>query len=308
MSNNQSIPIIFDTDPGIDDAVAIIAALFDPKIDMRLMTTVAGNVDIEKTTFNAQRLTAFLGKKIPLAKGAKAPLIRNLDNAAHIHGHSGMDGFDYDDELTPLLADNAVNEMYKLLMSSNEKITLVPVGPLTNIALLLTLYPEAKEKIARIVLMGGSAGRGNHTPNAEFNIFIDPEAAKIVFHAGLPLVMVGLDVTRQAILPPEIIDALPKMNYACNMLHKVFGHYRSGSMKSGLTMHDLCAIAYISKPELFETKACFVDIETSSELTLGTTVVDIFNKLGKSPNASVCLGINVEGFRIWAKNALSRVS
>lgn len=299
MSELRKIAIIIDTDPGIDDAVALAAALFHPRIDLQLITTVAGNVGVDKTTNNALRLLDFFGKPVPVAQGAAAPLVRKLEDASHIHGHSGLDGYTFGETQLRPLPMHAVEAIRERLLASPEPITLVPIGPLTNIALLLTLYPECKSRIARIVLMGGSAGRGNHTPNAEFNIYVDPEAASIVFTSGLPIVMCGLDVTSRATLTGEMIATLPTLNRTGDMLHALFQHYRGGSMKTGLKMHDLCTIAYLTQPELFTTQACYVAVETRGELTAGTTSVDIFNRFKQPPNAEVCLDIDVEGFRRW---------
>ncbi|KFD25439.1 ribonucleoside hydrolase RihC [Yokenella regensburgei] len=299
------IPIILDTDPGIDDAAAIAAALFAPELDLALMTTVAGNVSLEKTTRNALQLLHFWEADVPLAQGASAPLVRPLRDAADVHGESGMEGYDFVAHDRQPLAKPAFIAIRDLLMSAPQPVTLVVIGPLTNIALLLTQYPECKFNIRRLVLMGGSAGRGNFTPNAEFNIAIDPEAAAIVFRSGLEIVMCGLDVTNDAMLDAEYLATLPTLNRTGQMLHALFSHYRSGSMTSGLRMHDLCAIAWLVRPDLFTLKPCFVAVETQGTWTSGTTVVDIEGKLGQPANAQVALGLDVAGFRRWVAEVLA---
>ncbi|MCM3340748.1 MULTISPECIES: ribonucleoside hydrolase RihC [unclassified Paenibacillus] len=305
MENLKKTPIILDTDPGIDDAVAIAAALFHDRIDVKLMTTVAGNVGLDKTTNNALKLLQFFGKDVPVAQGASKPLVRPAEDSSHIHGESGMDGYEFDAPVQAPLAQHAVEAMRDVILNSPEPITIVPIGPLTNVALLLTLYPNCASNIERIVLMGGSASRGNHTPNAEYNIFADPEAAKIVFNAGLPMVMVGLDVTSQATLTTENVETIRDMNKTGSMLYSLFQHYRGGSLKArGLKMHDLCAIAYLVNPALFESQDCFVDIETVGLYTAGTTVVDISGRLAKPSNVTVCLDIDVPAFREWALEVL----
>ncbi|WP_055666261.1 ribonucleoside hydrolase RihC [Desnuesiella massiliensis] len=304
MSNKTKI--ILDTDPGIDDAVAIAIALFSEEIDVKLITTVAGNVSIDKTTKNALNLTSFFNKKVPVAQGAHKPLIRPLEDGSSIHGHSGLDGYEFKDSKENLSEKNAVEAMKEVILDSTEPITLVPVGPLTNIALLLTLYPQCKNNIERIVLMGGSASGGNRTPAAEYNIFADPEAAKIVFEAGLKIVMCGLDVTNKAVITKEDMEEIKALNKTGEMLYSLFKHYRSGSIETGLRMHDSCAIAYLLKPELFQTKDCFVTVETLGEYTFGETIVDINNVYKKEPNASVCLNINVDGFRRWLIDSLRK--
>ena len=259
------LPIILDTDPGIDDAAAIAAALFAPELDLQLMTTVAGNVSVEKTTRNALQLLHFWNADIPLAQGASMPLLRPLRDAASVHGESGMEGYEFVEHNRQPLVKPAFQVIRDALMSSPEPLTLVAIGPLTNIALLLMHYPECAFNIRRLVIMGGSAGRGNFTPNAEFNIAIDPEAAAKVFQSGLEIVMCGLDVTNQAVLAPDYLATLPELNQTGRMLHALFSHYRSGSMNTGLRMHDLCAIAWLVRPDLFTMKPCFVAVETQGE-------------------------------------------
>ena len=232
-------PIIIDTDPGIDDAVAIAIALFSEELDVRLITTVAGNVSVDKVTYNTLRILKFFKKEVPVARGVAEPLILPLLDASNVHGKSGMEGFDFeepDDHL--LLPEHAVNAMYRVIMESKEPITLVPIAPLTNIALLLKLYPEVKGNIREIVLMGGSAGRGNKGVMSEFNIATDPEAAKIVFDSGLPLVMAGLDVGWKALVLREDSAKLPQLGEVGRMAYCLFQKYRGGSMKTGLKMYD----------------------------------------------------------------------
>lgn len=299
------LPIILDTDPGIDDAAAIAAALFAPQLDLQLMTTVAGNVSVEKTTRNALQLLHFWNMDIPLAQGAATPLLRPLRDAAYVHGESGMEGYDFVAHDFQPLAKPAFIAIRDALMSAPEPVTLVAIGPLTNIALLLTHYPECAFNIRRLVIMGGSAGRGNFTPNAEFNIAVDPEAASRVFQSGIEIVMCGLDVTNQALLAPDYLAKLPELNRTGKMLHALFSHYRSGSMNTGLRMHDLCAIAWLVRPDLFTVKPCFVAVETQGEYTAGTTVFDIEGRLGKSPNVQVALEIDVAGFQQWVADVLA---
>lgn len=302
----KKTPIILDTDPGIDDAVAIAAALFSPEIDLQLITTVAGNVSVEKTTRNALQLLHFWQADVPVAQGAATPLTRPLRDAASIHGESGMDGYDFPAHDRQTINVPAFQAMYERLMASPEPLTLVTIGPLTNIALLLTHYPACTAKINRLVMMGGSAGRGNFTPNAEFNIAIDPEAAARVFESGIEIVMCGLDVTHQAVLTPDYLAALPALNRTGQLLHALFSHYRAGSMTTGLRMHDLCAIAWLLRPELFTLKRCFVAVETRGDYTAGTTVVDIEGRLNRSANAQVALDIDVAAFREWVAQTLAR--
>ncbi len=300
-------PIIIDTDPGIDDAVAIAIALFSEELDVRLITTVAGNVSLDKVTYNTLRILKFFKKEVPVARGAAEPLILPLLDASNVHGKSGMEGFDFeepDDHL--LLPEHAVNAMYQVIMESKEPITLVPIAPLTNIALLLKLYPEVKGNIREIVLMGGSAGRGNKGVMSEFNIATDPEAAKIVFDSGLPLVMAGLDVGWKALVLPEDSAKLPQLGEVGRMAYCLFQKYRGGSMKTGLKMYDSCAVAYLLKPEMYQMEETYVDVELNGSMTKGCTLVDLKGYLGKPANAKVCMDINQEMFRAWFLESVGR--
>lgn len=301
----ERLPIILDTDPGIDDAAAIAAALFAPQLDLQLMTTVAGNVSVEKTTRNALQLLHFWNADVPLAQGAATPLLRSLRDAAYVHGESGMEGYDFVEHDRQPLAKPAFIALRDALMSAPEPITLVAIGPLTNIALLLMHYPECTFNIRRLVIMGGSAGRGNFTPNAEFNIAVDPEAAARVVQSGIEIVMCGLDVTNQAMLTPDYLATLPTLNRTGKMLHALFSHYRSGTMRTGVRMHDLCAIAWLVRPDLFTMKPCFVAVETQGDYTAGTTVVDIEGRMNRPANVQVALDINVSGFQQWVAEVLA---
>ena len=301
----NKLPVIIDTDPGIDDAVAIAAALYSPELDVKLLTTVCGNVSVEKTTRNALQLMTFWQQSVPVARGAAAPLLRPARDAASVHGESGMAGYHFEPAQYNTIDKPAFQAIYDCLMASDTAMTIVTIGPLTNIALLLTQYPECKSRIKRVVMMGGSSGRGNLTPTAEFNMAVDPEAAAHVFNSGLDIVMCGLDVTNRAILAPEYLARLPVLNRTGKMLHDIFSHYRSGSMETGLRMHDLTAIAFLVRPALFRTQACFVAVETQGEYTSGTTVVDIEQHSGKSANAEVALDIDVAGFQKWVADVLA---
>lgn len=298
--------IIIDTDPGIDDAVALAIALFNETVDVKLITTVAGNVSLEKVTANTLRLLTFWGKKVPVAKGAEKPFIQKFVDAAGIHGQSGMDGFDFPEpDMSLLVKEHAVNKMREVIMAE-KTITLVAIGPLTNVALLFALYPEVKTHISRIVLMGGSLTRGNKGVMAEFNFATDPHAAKMVFDAGVPLVMAGLDVGWQSAILPEDTAKLLTMGKTGQMVHALFKKYRSGTFATGLRMYDACAVAYLLKPEIFKTADVFVDIELSGKLTSGCSVVDLKGYLKQTANATVCTEIDPVAFRTWFIESLAK--
>lgn len=296
----KRIPLIIDTDPGIDDAVAIALALYSDDIDVRLITTVSGNVGIEATTTNALKLLAYFGKDVPVARGASEPLIRAAQDASDIHGATGMEGFDFPEPKRELLMErNAIDAMRDVLMKSEEPITIMPIGPLTNIALLLKAYPEVKARIERIVLMGGSVTRGNKGVMAEFNIYVDPEAAKIVLVSGVPIVMATLDAGLGTAIPPEKTAQLKDMGKVGLMAHDLFQRYRKRSFGTGLKMYDACAVACLLKPDLFDMADAFVDVETAGELTAGCTVVDLKGYLKREPNATVTTGVDSDRFCDW---------
>ena len=299
--------IIIDTDPGIDDAVAIAAALFDERLDIKLFTTVAGNVSVDKVTKNLLKLLAFWNKRVPVAIGSDRPLLREAINASDIHGSSGMDGYEFPESRYELLTKNhAVIEMYKVLVDSKEKMTIVGIGPLTNIALLLRIYPECVERIEELVIMGGSLGRGNAGILSEFNIAADPEAAKIVFESDIKLTMVGLDVGEKALVLPKEREQIQKMNKTGDMIDQLFRQYRGGSLEAGLKMYDGCAIAYLLEPEMFEVKEAYVAIETQGMMTAGATLVDLEGYLDKKANCRVCVDIDKDQFRQWFLEAIGK--
>ncbi|SJZ81164.1 ribonucleoside hydrolase RihC [Anaerorhabdus furcosa] len=294
-------PIIIDTDPGIDDAVAIAIALFSDELDVKCISTVNGNVGLDKTTYNALRLVKFFGKEnIPVVAGASKPLLRSVVDASEVHGKTGMEGFDFEDpDMSLLRNESAIEYMRKVLMESDEPVILLPIGPLTNIALLLSTYPEVKSKIKEIVMMGGSTGRGNCGVMSEFNFHADPEAAKMVFHSGLKLVMVPLDAGINARITKDVSEKIRTMNKTGHMFYELFRRYRGSSFETGLKMYDSYAIAYVLQPDIFETVETFVDIETQGEYTSGCSVVDLKGYLNREANTTVVVDADPEKFKQW---------
>lgn len=300
-------PIIIDTDPGIDDALAIAIALYADELDVKLVTTVAGNVGIDKTTYNALRLLKFFEKEsIPVAVGADRPLIRPYEDASYIHGKSGMEGYDFEDPTAKPIAENAVNAMRRIIMESKEPITIVAIGPLTNVALLLKVYPEVKENIKEVVMMGGSLSRGNMGVMSEFNVGVDPEAAYILFHSGLNITMVGLDIGLKALVLPEDSEEIKTMNKTGEMAYCLFKKYRGGSFNTGLKMYDSTAIAYLLVPEIYEVVDTYVDVELAGSMTAGCTVVDLKGYLNQPNNAKVCTDVDAVKFREWFRESIRR--
>lgn len=300
---DKALPIIIDCDPGHDDAIALIIALASPKLNVLAVTTSAGNQTPDKTLRNALRILTLLGRHdIPVAGGAPKPLLRELIIADNVHGESGLDGPTLPEPGFAPQALTAVELMAKTLRASTEPVTLVPTGPLTNIALLLSAHPELKAKIARIVLMGGSAGPGNWTPAAEFNIYVDPEAAEMVFGAGVPITMCGLDVTHAAQVMDEDIERIraitnPIARTVAELLDFFMIYHRDPKWGFvGAPLHDPCTIAWLLRPELFNGIECHVSVETQGQYTVGMTVVDRYRLSPHEPNAKVLLGVERQGF------------
>lgn len=299
----MALPVILDCDPGHDDAIALILALASPELKVLAVTTSAGNQTPDKTLNNALRILTLLGRDdIPVAAGAPKPLARELIIADNVHGESGLDGPTLPDPAFAPVAMTALELMAKCLRESPEPVTLVPTGPLTNIALLLAAHPELKSKIARIVLMGGAAGPGNWTPAAEFNIYVDPQAADMVFKSGLPITMCGLDVTHEAQVMDEDIERVrtitnPVAQCVAGLLDFFMIYHRDPKWGfAGAPLHDPCTIAWLLAPALFHGVECRVDIETGGTHTSGMTVVDRYGLTGKAANALVLLGLDRAGF------------
>ncbi|MGY3884045.1 pyrimidine-specific ribonucleoside hydrolase RihA [Aeromonas aquatica] len=299
----MALPVMLDCDPGHDDAIALILALASPELKVLAVTTSAGNQTPDKTLNNALRILTLLGRDdIPVAAGAPKPLARELIIADNVHGESGLDGPRLPDPAFAPQAMTGLELMAKSLRESPEPVTLVPTGPLTNIALLLAAHPELHHKIGRIVLMGGAAGAGNWTPAAEFNIYVDPEAADMVFKSGIPITLCGLDVTHEAQVMDGDIErvraiANPVAQCVAGLLDFFMIYHRDPKWGfAGAPLHDPCTIAWLLAPALFHGVECRVDIETSGAHTTGMTVVDRYGLTGKPANALVLLGLDRAGF------------
>lgn len=295
--------IILDVDPGHDDAMAILLANAAPEIDLLAVTTVAGNQTLPKTTLNARRVLSRAGvKDVPVAAGCDRPLLRPQRIADNIHGESGLEGPTFAGEPdVPLDPRHAVDLIIELLMASEGDIMLVPVGPLTNIGMAMRREPRIVERIKHIALMGGAWGFGNQTPSAEFNILVDPEAARIVFESGAPLMMCGLDLTHQAKATPDIIKRFadlhtPLGDFAVEMLEFFASTYRKMHGFEGPPLHDPTAVAWVIDPTIVETQPAHVDIETHAEFSYGRTVVDLHDVLGLPKNALVATRLDAPRF------------
>ncbi len=296
--SDAKIPVIIDCDPGHDDAIALLLAFGSKTLQVLGVTTVAGNSTGKNTYHNAVHFLSFLDLKTKVAKGADKPLLRPLITSSHVHGKTGLDGFYHKSSGLKHSGMIAFDFITETLLSSKQKITLIPVGPLTNIAIALLAKPEIKTRIERIVLMGGAALEGNQTPSAEFNILTDPEAAKIVFESGVPITMVGLDVTHKAVMYLDEVEALRKLGKIGDILARMLDFYGVSyrDRLEGIPIHDALAVAAVIEPEILVTRHLNVSVETSGELTLGRTVVDFRGITGKTPNCDVALDVDRETF------------
>ncbi|WP_041077310.1 nucleoside hydrolase [Thermotoga caldifontis] len=291
--------VILDCDPGHDDAFAILLAAASKRIELLGVTTVVGNSYLENTTINARKVMDLFDLDVPVFPGCARPLLRDVVIAPQIHGKSGLDGATLPPPKRKIEKIHAVDFIAQTLQKY-EDVVLVPTGPLTNIALFMLRYPELRSRISLIVLMGGGIAFGNVTPVAEFNIFADPEAARIVFSSGVPIVMVPLDLTHQVIATEREADALRGLGERFQIMADLLMFFKSTYKRvfniDGAILHDPCTIMYLLHPEIFESRDYYVDVETKGELTYGQTVVDVWRTTGKRANAKVLLKVDREKF------------
>ncbi|WP_174615112.1 nucleoside hydrolase [Virgibacillus ihumii] len=295
--------IILDCDPGQDDAMALmLAASKISNLQIEAITTVAGNVDVEKNTRNALRLCDLLGlQDVPVAKGASRPLVREMLFAGDIHGESGLDGTSMPEySIKQPVEEHAVDLIIEKLLESDEPVTLVPIGPLTNIAMAIRKEPGIIPKIREIVLMGGGT-YGNRTPAAEFNMYADAEAAKVVFESGAPINMFGLDVTHQALANTETIEEIraignPVAEAVSDMLTFYLNAYQGLLGRTSAAIHDPCPVAYLMDPSIFQMEPVHVDVETKGEFTYGMTCV---HKGVSSDNANARFAGKLDPKKFW---------
>jgi inosine-uridine nucleoside N-ribohydrolase len=294
-------PLIIDCDPGHDDAIALLLALASPEVELLGVTTVHGNQTLDKTTANALRVLELAGRgDIEVAAGADRPLIREPIVAASVHGESGLDGPDLPPPSGAPVASHAIDYLADRLAAAPAPITVVPTGPLTNIALLLARYPDVADKIERIVLMGGAIAEGNVTPAAEFNIWLDPEAAARVFASGIDVTMVGLDVTHKALMLPEHADRLRAAGRVGAVVADLWAFYFQHHVRvydfPGTPIHDALAVAHVIDGGLLTTAHRHVAIDCASELSRGRTLVDLWRVTGREPNAHVAVEVQGDVF------------
>ncbi|WP_347310200.1 nucleoside hydrolase [Defluviimonas sp. SAOS-178_SWC] len=307
--------IIIDTDPGQDDAVAILLALASPELDVLGITAVAGNVPLELTAKNARIVCELAGRSdLRVVAGCDRPLRRKLVTAEHVHGKTGLDGIALPDPVMPLAEGHAVDFLIETLRKEAPgTVTLCPIGPLTNIATAFEKAPDIVPRVAEIVLMGGAYfAVGNITPAAEFNIYVDPEAAEIVFRSGVPLVVMPLDVTHQALTTRARVEGFrnlgTRVGHAVASWTDFFERFDMAKYGSeGAPLHDPCTIAYLIRPDLFSGRHINVEIETEGRFTTGMTVADWWRVSGREANAMFIGDIDADGFYALLTERLSRL-
>ncbi len=308
--------IVIDTDPGQDDAVAILLALASPdELAVAAITTVAGNVPVELTTRNALMMCELAGRTdVPVYAGSERPMVRDLVTAEHVHGSSGIDGANLPHPALQPAAGHAVDALVDIVMEGRPgEITLCPLGPLTNVAQAIVRRPEVAERIDQIVLMGGGFFEGgNRTPAAEFNIYVDPHAADVVFRSGIPITMMPLDVTHKALISPERLAMFAAIDSAAGRaVHRMLDFFERYDIEryggDGGPLHDPCVIAYLLRPGLFGGRQVAVSIETRSELTMGMTVVDWWGATDLPRNAMVMCDIDADGYFALLAERIARL-
>ncbi|MCU0567829.1 MAG: nucleoside hydrolase [Oculatellaceae cyanobacterium Prado106] len=295
-------PLIIDCDPGIDDAIALLLAFASPEFEILGITTVAGNVPLPFTQSNARKICELANRReVRVYAGCPRPMMRVMETAERVHGKTGLQGATLPEPEMPLQPQHGVEFLISTLMQASEPITVATLGPLTNLAIALIQEPGIIPKIQEVVIMGGAASQGNVTASAEFNFYADPHAASVVFTSGLPLTMIGLDVTHTVLTTPERLEqiraiATPVAHQSANMLATYGTHDVEKFGMPGSPLHDPCVIAYLLQPDLFVGKSLYVAIETQSELTFGKSVVDLWGSHGQPANAQVILQANAAGF------------
>ncbi|MGD1853154.1 MAG: nucleoside hydrolase [Leptolyngbyaceae cyanobacterium] len=285
--------IIIDCDPGVDDAIALLLAIAHPdSLNILGITTVAGNVPLPYTSQNALKICALANTNLPVYAGCPRPMLRPLSTAADIHGVTGLQGAQLPNPQQPLMVQHAVAFLVDTLQQATEPITLATLGPLTNIALALIQAPQIAANIDSIVAMGGAITHGNMTPAAEFNIYVDPHAAQVVFTSGIPISLITLDTTHQVLTTAEHISALKQLNTSVGTAAAdLLAHYGTPDIERygmpGAPLHDPCVIAYLLNPELFTFRPTYTTVETTSPTNIGRTVIDWWGRTAAKPNIHV---------------------
>ena len=306
--------VIIDCDPGVDDAIALLLALASTDdLDILGITTVAGNVPLALTQTNARKICELAGRPdMRVYAGCPRPMLRRLATAESVHGATGLEGVILGEPKMPLQRHHGVDFLIDTLTDCSDPVTLATLGPLTNVAVALIKEPRISEKIQEIVVMGGAITHGNITPSAEFNVYVDPHAAHVVFGSGVPLTLISLDVTHQAIATPDRLAAIraigaPIGTTAASLLEYYGRHDMAHYGLAGAPLHDPCVIAYLLKPSLFQSRNLYVTVETTSEATMGRTIVDWWQSTHYEPNMTVVCAVDAVGFYALLTDRLARL-
>lgn len=300
MKNNKKIPVILDCDPGIDDAFAIALAGSCPEFELKALTAVGGNLNLEVTFANARNIAAFLGLKVRVGKGAADPLIRTPERAEFAHGSSGMGYTSLPASKEPIEITPAWDMIHEEAAKHPGETVLIALGPLTNVALALIKYPDLKELLKEIRMMGGSAQAGNHSPHGEFNIWADPHAAQMVFASGIPVYLYGLHLTKQGPLTPGELLNISEVSGLGELfqgfIEFLFDPATPYYRKKGAILHDAITVASLMDDSLMTYRSAYVGCELTSSISLGRTVLDFSPKPGFAGNAEIAMTLNREGF------------
>jgi inosine-uridine nucleoside N-ribohydrolase len=305
-TRERPLPLIIDSDPGLDDALAIGLAVARPELEVLAVTTVGGNADVSHCTDNALRLLHAYGRDdIPVAEGAAGPLVGHVVRATEVHGEGGIGTTELPLATASAHPEHAVELIARILRERREPVAIAPIGPLTNIALLLRLYPDLAPRIAHLSIMGGSLGEGNTTVSAEFNIYADPEAADVVFRSGIPITMMGLDVTHQALLDRSSAESLRGLGtvsagIAAELTEYALDRNMEWSGRTTTAIHDAVAVAHLAFPDLIDVAPYHVTVDTTNGPARGRTVSDglpfRLRRDGRTPNAEVGIRIDRDRF------------
>ena len=291
-------PLIISTDPGIDDIAAMTISFFAKELDVRMIVPTWGNVQLEYTLQNTLNLEKFLHTKVPVVVGANQPLVAPMISAASVHGKIGIAGFDFEEADRSLVKPGlAATVMAEEIKNSPEKVTLLGIGPLTDYALLFKQYPEVKENIDQIVIMGGNIGRGNHSPLAEYNIAGDPEAAQVVFHSGLPIKVAPLEIGNKAHLTQDQMSKVKECGEVGNMLYSLFSHIHESDGDPRIKIYDPTAVGILLHPEMFTLKKANVEIELRGQFTYGASVINFMDQ--EHANAEIATDVDLVQFSKW---------
>ncbi|MDD4843319.1 MAG: nucleoside hydrolase [Anaerotignum sp.] len=305
-------PVIIDCDPGVDDTAALLLASRLDELNIRAITTVSGNVGVDKTTANAIKVRHAMGKDIPIFMGADRPMFRDPVTAEKFHGNDGFGGVNYPKEIknTEIGQEKAWDAIYRIAKECNGELIVIAVAPMTNLGIALSKYKDLSKRIKRIVIMGGAAIGGNITPSAEFNIYVDPEAADMVFCSGIPVYMCGLDVTLKAYMTPEELEEIGALG---SFQAKLFRDVLQGGLKKylewgykGVALHDPVAVLYTVDDSIFETHHVGIRVETKGQLTIGKTVTDLYSDKQMEHNAYIVTDVNREAFIEKVKSLMTK--